>query len=97
MRSLTRIADRGPASCYRVGTAYPAVEIVFEDLDERRFDRDPAVLAALAANVDHGTVVAAPKVADVGTQEFICAQTGKQRGEGRAPSRQYFMDNDYYP
>ena len=46
---------------------------MLEDLDQRRLDRDPAVLAALAANVDDGTVITAAKVTDVGAQQFIGA------------------------
>src|SRR5271166_2195121 len=37
----------------------PAVEIALEDLHQCRLDRDPAVLAALAADLDDGPVVAA--------------------------------------
>jgi hypothetical protein len=54
---------------------------VLEDLHHDGFDRDPAVLAALAANVDDGTVVAAAKVTDVGAQQVVGAQSGKQCGE----------------
>ena len=58
-----------------------AVEIVLEDVDQRRLDGDPAVFAALAADVDDGAVVGAAKVTDVGAQQFIGAQPGQQGGE----------------
>jgi hypothetical protein len=51
---------------------------VLEDCDQRRLDRDPAILAALAADMDDGTVVGASKVADVGAQQFVGAQPGKE-------------------
>ena len=62
----------------RVG---PGVEIALEHLHQRRLDGDPAVLAALAADVDDGAVVGAAKVTDVGAQQFIGAQPGQQRGQ----------------
>jgi len=60
-----------------------AVEIDLEGLHQRRFDRDPAVLAALAADMHDGAVVGAPNVTDIGAQQFIGAQPGKQPGEDR--------------
>ena len=39
------------------------------------------VLAALAADVDDGSVVGAAKVTDVGAPQFIGAQPGQQRGQ----------------
>jgi hypothetical protein len=59
----------------------PAVEIVREDLHQRRFDRDAAVLAAFPADVDDGAVVGAAEVTEVGAQQFVGAQAGEQRGE----------------
>ena len=59
----------------------PGVEIALEDVDQRRLDRDPAVFAALAADVDHGPVVGAANVTDVGAQQIIGAQPGQQRGQ----------------
>jgi hypothetical protein len=44
-----------------------------EDLDQRRFDRNPAILAAVASNINDGPIVAAAKVTDVGAQQFISA------------------------
>jgi len=58
-----------------------AVEIALEQLDQCRLDRDAAVFAALAADVDDGAVVGAAKVTDVGAQQFISAQSSQQRGE----------------
>jgi hypothetical protein len=59
---------------------------VLEGLHQRRFDWDPAVLAALAADVDDGPVVAGPKVTDVGAQQFVGAQPGQQHGEDQGGS-----------
>jgi hypothetical protein len=59
----------------------PAVEIALEDPHQHRFDRDPAVLAALAADVDDGAIVGAPNVTDVGAHQFIGAQPGQQRSQ----------------
>lgn len=58
-----------------------AVEISLKHLDQCRFDRDPAVLAALAANMYDGPVVGASEVTDAGTQHFIGTQPGHEPGE----------------
>ena len=46
---------------------------MLESLHQRGFDRDPAVLTALTADMDDSAVVRAPDVADVGAQQFIGA------------------------
>ena len=46
---------------------------MLENLDQRPFDWDSAVLAALATNMDDGPIVATAKVTDVGAQQFIGA------------------------
>jgi hypothetical protein len=58
-----------------------AVEIVLEGLHQRGFDRDSAVLSALAADVHDGAVGGAPNVTDVGTQQFVGTQPGKEPGK----------------
>jgi hypothetical protein len=85
MRPIPRRGGALPGSGGEAGGA--AVEIVLEDLDQRRFDRDPAVFAALAAHVDDSAVLGPAKVTDVGAQQFISAQAGQQRGqdEGAIP------------
>jgi hypothetical protein len=44
-----------------------AVEIILDDLDQRRFDRHPAVPAAVAVDMNNGAIVGTSKVTDVGT------------------------------
>ena len=59
----------------------PGVEIALEHLHQHRLDRDLAVLAALAADVDDGALVGSANVTDVGAHQFIGAQPGQQRGQ----------------
>jgi hypothetical protein len=56
---------------------------MLENLDQRPFDWDSAVLAALATNMDDGPIVATAKVTDVGAQQFIGAQSRQQCGEDK--------------
>ena len=64
-----------------MGNGWRGFEIFLEGLDQRRFDRDSTVLAALAADMDDGAVVGAANVTDIGAQQFIGAQPGQQAGE----------------
>jgi hypothetical protein len=73
------IPCRGSAVGLWRGTARAVVEMLLDDLDQRGFNRDPAVLAAVPANVNDGTVVTGAKVTDVGAQQFIGAQAGAAR------------------
>ena len=58
-----------------------AVEIALEHPHQRRLDRDAAVFAALAADVDDGAVVGAAEVTDVGAHQFLGAQPSQEAGE----------------
>ena len=78
----------------------PGVEIALEDVDQCRLDGDPAVFAALAADVDDGAVVGAAKVTDVARTSSSarnpassavrirarsrCIQSVRRRGDGSA-------------
>jgi hypothetical protein len=59
----------------------PTVEVSLNDPNHWRFDRDSAVLSAFAAHVDDGSVVGAADVANVGADQLVGTQAGKQRGE----------------
>jgi len=76
-----------PFGCDRKASR-SAVEIALHDLHQRRFDRDPAVLAALAADVDDRALVGAAKVTDVGAQQFIGAASSAVRIRARSRSIQ---------
>ena len=54
---------------------------MLEDCDQRRLDRDPAILAALAAEMDDGTVVGASKVAT------LARNSSSARSPARSPVR----------
>ena len=64
-----------------------AVEIDLEGLHQRRFDRDPAVLAALAADMHDGAVVGAPNVTDLARNSSSARSPASSPVRIRARSR----------
>jgi DNA-binding cell septation regulator SpoVG len=81
VRNYVRLSANSRCRKELSATNNPRVEIELEHLDQRRLDRDPADLAALAADLDDGTVVGAVKVTDGGAHQFIGAQPRQKRGE----------------
>jgi hypothetical protein len=58
-------------------TGRAGVEVAQQDVNELLLQRDSAILAALASDVDDGAVVGDPDVADIRAQQLVGPQTSR--------------------